>query len=1488
MRKIKILMLQHIQKRKATKIGIFKSDYQEMIASYKREQETSRAYNGRQLLELIQNCDDQKAETILIRLDKENERISISNDGEPFSEAGYNSLFIDNLSSKRNKKLFIGNKGLGFRSILTWSDCFSIASNGVKLQYSILNAKKEYEKLFDAGTRLQIQKEHKLKNDEIPVSILSCPDIGPTESEDGFATTIEIEYRKQELENIVSQLKNLNDEILLFLHHIKTIKFLGIEKDELRCSKRNIQTDSDIFSPSEEVFLKDQKWLIFEDEGTILKASYDDSDERDYYQIKLAYSKGISRNSYLYSFFPTRAKAHLPYLLHATFELDSARNHINDSVNNKFIAAKMADLIIRTARFLSNGKADWTPLRMLQYHQKNDELDDLGFYDRLDESVQTENIFPCIDGEYRKMTEVVHISNNFVHSILNVNGGKVFKNLLIPIDDDINLDYYRIEDDIAEIEHLVTEIKPLIDNNAARASLIYNLSVNFPEAQFDLLLDDSENEISKDSDVFSPINKEIAIPSFCNVTVINQDLYNCLLAEFGINTTQAHENARMLQRKLSDNYKFSAYEPAPLAAKIIASANNHINEPNNANYFKEAIIALHNNYKLGTFSKQTKVPAIYLFNKNHNLVSANKLYLSSEYPSGYYTEQIFEGIYTNDDYISPPSFLGLLVNDITETEEFFVWLGVNKFAAYQIKDIDNLYSGDYHPYFRSITSAQYTSVRLTLLEINNIAKLLPQIGLERFILWALKDSILYNQLKDNEHTDIIKYTYYSSYILRGKPSFIKYKINQLYDFSTHIIDPKYQWINKYTIDYNIDVFKDNSIKIRDIESVLILLGAKESFATLPLNKVYDILQALPDAFPDGKGTQTIYRQIFQYLDSNNAVVDFTFRVFASDGERLSLYQNSEVYFSDKFNLPSKLRRKYPMFNFPQRAGGSEAIKIFGLNDLKNVKVEIIFADNNSFNGTFNKYFESLKPSILTLRINRVLAEASRIEERNILNKVRIHLCDRVCYSVDGHQFMLEDNEYISCDNIYYIKAAGKSFDELISKPEFSQIISEILISIFDIVNDKAEFQLLLKGTIGDTENWIQKEYGEELFRDAKILLNRTSPKYDFYCSLCHFLDIIPTSPEEPVIICLEEDKVNLDDYTINYNNLNAEENIIPLKSLFSKINCGIESFNKHASSEISYSKLYREQLNHCFHNNAGKFKSLLWQKLKDQVISEKSKYLVYINEYELYIDSNNPHEKYKYDFEIQVETILNDFLQNRFSISIHDMEDDEWGNIIASKRDANYGSFSIEDRDLINSNHSIKSIMYFDLQEEEMLHIRTWIDGAKAKNKEADITSTQPSATLTVVKKKFKSKTGQTFGASEPPRKPYAPNINSGIAKKHAGDSAEQKVFNKLIELYGRNCVVWSSRENEGLHYDIRYRPGLDNRWRYVEVKSYNYSFIITADEVEFGRRNAANYEIWLVDSINLYPITDFFIAEERYKLCDKTYEVFLEEDELSAVAAES
>lgn len=96
-----------------------------LVADWNREQEIARDYEGREILELLQNANDQAAdlgEPGRVHIELSAHGLLVANTGLAFSTEGVASLQTSHLSPKRYRsKPLIGNKGLGFRAILNWS-----------------------------------------------------------------------------------------------------------------------------------------------------------------------------------------------------------------------------------------------------------------------------------------------------------------------------------------------------------------------------------------------------------------------------------------------------------------------------------------------------------------------------------------------------------------------------------------------------------------------------------------------------------------------------------------------------------------------------------------------------------------------------------------------------------------------------------------------------------------------------------------------------------------------------------------------------------------------------------------------------------------------------------------------------------------------------------------------------------------------------------------------------------------------------------------------------------------------------------------------------------------------------------------------------------------------------------------------------------------------------------------------------------------------
>lgn len=110
-----------------------------LIAEYRQEREITRGYHGREILELLQNAGDAARKAGVrgrVRIVVIEQGVVMCNTGCPFDQGGVESLLTANLSPKRQiETAVIGDKGLGFRSILNWTHAPIISSGALELAF---------------------------------------------------------------------------------------------------------------------------------------------------------------------------------------------------------------------------------------------------------------------------------------------------------------------------------------------------------------------------------------------------------------------------------------------------------------------------------------------------------------------------------------------------------------------------------------------------------------------------------------------------------------------------------------------------------------------------------------------------------------------------------------------------------------------------------------------------------------------------------------------------------------------------------------------------------------------------------------------------------------------------------------------------------------------------------------------------------------------------------------------------------------------------------------------------------------------------------------------------------------------------------------------------------------------------------------------------------------------------------------------------------
>jgi len=856
------LILKEIQNQRV----VYQLNPDRIVADYNNEVETINEYNGRQIFELLQNADDEKSEDVLIEINTKDNIFKISNKGsncEGFSIGGFKSLMLPNFSPK-TMKIYIGNKGLGFRSLVNWSKIISIKSQNVEVVFSKEIVSKLYDEICNEETQKKIAEDRNLSSDVKPIAFLSVPEIREN-IQNEWATIIEIKFLRQYTQDIINQIENISDEILLFVNHINRLTIIidGEERVIERVRKGNL------------IYVNRKLWNVFSESEELDESLWDKSSEPENYELKLAVPNVFDvKSNFLYSYLPTKVNVDFPFIIHGTFDLNSSRNDLNDSKKNRYILKKLVDLIIETAMSLTNDEVSYKALEFLNHNSNNTTLDNLDFYTEINEGIEELEIFPCIDNQYRRKSEVIY-SNAWSDFIVRTSLQHVLPNLLLAYDGDLSSFYLDDHDDID-----VNDIHVLsanVDDIDSRVELISLIEETIQGEEFSLLVDKNNKLIPLSDDVYTPITKdyEINMPDFVRIRFINNDLYKKLIDKFEI---VSDRKSRELQGRLRKITNIQAYEPAQVIIKIITSTNKELAKENvnKSEVLKKMVFSLYENYKrLDEKTKIRETTLIQLFSKNGSIVKANELYLSKTFPSGELTELLLCDLFEENRFLADIETFGFDESEeVEDVESFFIWLGVNKHTEFSEITTDSNYESFIFEQIErpsDFTRLSFIQPKIECLE-EIVESYKEKKQYDKFILWVLSDEKVYNELITPKR---LHYFYRKNNYLHNVPSYILYQLCASNIFKDYLITNENisGLTNEAAIDFHSPLLSKYNIKRQDVESLILKIGAVDTFEDLSISTVRSVINKLPVSCPDGRNTLTIYRESIDHYKKNSEPLD---------------------------------------------------------------------------------------------------------------------------------------------------------------------------------------------------------------------------------------------------------------------------------------------------------------------------------------------------------------------------------------------------------------------------------------------------------------------------------------------------------------------------------------------------------------------------------------------------------------------------------------
>jgi hypothetical protein len=353
-----------------------------LVSDFKGESHFIRDYEGREILELLQNANDaalkadQRGRT---HFELHPAGLIAANTGASFSPAGVESLCLPHTSPKRAEgPQMIGNKGLGFRAVLNWTRFPLILSGELAIVFSMRVADDIQGKLvlLSEELRVCIEREKQLSGDRV-VPLLAFPGFSPDGDlthfldekqniiysrcrelqEAGYDTVIGMPFDEAESVRaaVEKQVRCLRPEVLLFASSLAELEIV-VDGELPACWRRPEPggVTSRVYLGTDD---KDyREWRLFPKRGTVprehLPPEQPSSTE---YEVVLAIPTNHKAVfGYLYSYFPTEVRFPYPAVCHVTLDLITNRQQPQNTLANQFIIGELAGFMAQTAEALAH------------------------------------------------------------------------------------------------------------------------------------------------------------------------------------------------------------------------------------------------------------------------------------------------------------------------------------------------------------------------------------------------------------------------------------------------------------------------------------------------------------------------------------------------------------------------------------------------------------------------------------------------------------------------------------------------------------------------------------------------------------------------------------------------------------------------------------------------------------------------------------------------------------------------------------------------------------------------------------------------------------------------------------------------------------------------------------------------------------------------------------------------------------------------------
>ncbi|AZH26360.1 DUF3883 domain-containing protein [Haloplanus aerogenes] len=1092
---------------------VYRRDPDRIFSDYTREAEAVRGYSGRGMLELIQNADDagrDYAEPVDLLIELTDQGLFVANTGAAFTPEGVSSLILSDNSPKQFRKDCIGYKGLGFRSVLNWASRVVVHSGDVSIGFSEAFASAQLERLREDDEIDAKARRFEKRGIATPIATLSTPHLlsngkvddpklrevynrGCQLRTNGYDTVIGVPLPEAEQRaKVQREIDALFEEITLFLRNIGRIRIRSDERDE---EWRVNRTENAVTIHREDG--DSVSWQLFEESGEIPSAYRRPSQTEDKYEIKIAVPEDLDRlesTSNLFVFFPTKVSFPFPMLAHATFEVTENRDHLTNSETNRFVATKLASLMVNAAEEKKSIEDPWAALRTVsssgEIGSTLEELESIDGSDTFDEMLRMEAssraLIPVQNGTFTTPDCAYRISGNF-DDLLH---GERFDDICLHVNNaEVDTQLEKLDVQSIGYDDLKRRINEIASDLSleTRATLIARLvdeDIIEDESPPALLIDSDRATVDAGTTVFLPPQDDaVTLPEWIPQRILHPELAAELRERWNLRAI------RDLRMKLSA-FGVREYNLSGLVQSVSAEANRRVKDDPDAEleWRMEMLEVLWKLYQLGVDGVNLSNIPIEIPTRTGTVERADSLYLTAEYPNGDLVEQLY-GPVDPSSFVADPEQLPFS-DDRERLEDFLCWLGVaHEPRIERVRPDDPAYhdyvvdSLEYPARFEALTKESAERVsgtrsRLTEVQtVDRLAEVLTHADPHAILAWLTTIGRTLDEWRQEGDIDgafEIKPQYKQYWrTLSGQsiPSHPLWLLKTSAWLPTENGEPQppqtcstaefareiSPLIGYPTIEMAHPLLEGSGIDETAVVTTLRKIGVTSTITDLSWDAFYRILSELPERDPAGEVAPRVYRTLYANKDGTPPAE--LYGEFVDGGEMLGIddgtsnyYPVTELRYADSESIPTPITDEYPLLALDKRRGVSKVEQLFGVKGLSTSSIDIsnIRDEPHPQKENFEAWIDDLKPFVYALRVD----SDDDLTERNTIRDLEIVLCRSVTAtaSVGGDEFeiTLSEGEFLpDGSRVFLIPESVDSYQRL-RDDRLARLIGDVFADILDV------------------------------------------------------------------------------------------------------------------------------------------------------------------------------------------------------------------------------------------------------------------------------------------------------------------------------------------------------------------------------------------------------------------------------------------------------